>query len=233
MWARAALADDEAIVATSPTPAAVRLHPTAIVEAGVEIGDGTDIWDGVHVRTPCRIGRNCIVGEKTYIAYGVEIGDGVKLNAHVYVCTGVTIGDRVMVSAGVIFTNDRYPRAFGLDGVTLAASGPTVDTLATCVEEGATLGAGARIGPGLTIGAYAMVGMGSVVIGDVPRHGLVYGSPARLRGYVCICGVPLFQLAAPRLIPARAQCTRCGRTYGVHKSGADDVQLVLQRRTDA
>ncbi len=163
--------------------AAARIHPTALVETGVTLGDETAVWDNAHLRGPTTIGRDCIIGEKTYIAYGVTIGDAVKLNAFVYVCTGVTIEARVMVAAGVIFTNDRYPRAFDPDGGGLATSAPTAATLATVVREGATLGAGARIGPGLEIGRYAMVGMVAVVTRDVPAHALVVGNPARLRGW--------------------------------------------------
>ncbi len=195
---------------------APRIHPTAIVEPGVAIGARTAIWDGVHVRGPSIIGEDCIVGEKTYVAYGVTIGSQVKINAQVYVCTGVTIEDRVMVAAGVIFTNDRYPRAFadGQDG--LAPSGPTEDTLSTVVREGATIGAGARIGPGLEIGAYAMVGMGAVVTADVPAHGLVVGSPARLRGYVCTCGTPVGAADTE----GERRCARCGRSYRLVEGAA-------------
>ena len=93
-----------------------------------------------------QIGEQCIVGEKTYIAYGVRIGDYVKVNAQAYVCTGVTLEDRVFVAAGVVFTNDRFPRAFadGHDG--LAPSEPNEDTLETVVRTGATIGARAVIG---------------------------------------------------------------------------------------
>jgi acetyltransferase-like isoleucine patch superfamily enzyme len=178
-------------LASAPRATAAQIHPTALVEEGVRIGAGTAVWDHVHIRGPASIGTNCIVGEKTYIAYGVAIGDGVKINAQVYICTAVTIEDRVMVAAGVIFTNDRYPRAFDPASGERARSEPTPDTLATVVRAGATIGAGARIGPGLEIGAYAMVGMGAVVVDDVPAHALVYGNPARLRGYVCACGSPV------------------------------------------
>ena len=109
-----------------------RIHPTALVEPGVEIGPGTSVWDNVHIRGPAWIGPDCIVGEKTYIAYGVRIGTCVKINAQVYVCTGVTIEDRVMIAAGVIFTNDRYPRAFAIDGDGLASSEPNEDTVPVC-----------------------------------------------------------------------------------------------------
>jgi UDP-3-O-[3-hydroxymyristoyl] glucosamine N-acyltransferase len=104
---------------------AVRIHPTALIEDGVVIGPGTSIWDNVHVRGPSTIGRDCIIGEKTYVAYGVRIGDYVKVNAQVYVCTGVTLEDRVFVAAGVVFTNDRFPRAF-VDGT--RASRPRIPT---------------------------------------------------------------------------------------------------------
>jgi acetyltransferase-like isoleucine patch superfamily enzyme len=189
----------------------VRIHPTALVEAGVVIGAGTSVWDNVHVRGPARIGSNCIIGEKTYIAYDVAIGDAVKINAMVYIPTAVTIEDRVMVSAGVIFTNDRYPRAFDDTGG-LADSTPNAETLPTIVREGATIGAGTRIGPGLEIGRYAMVGMGSVVVDDVPPYGLVYGHPARLQGYACRCGTPLWRLRSGTPPPELA-CTRCGRRF--------------------
>ena len=188
-----------------------RIHPTAIIEPGVEIGAGTAVWDNVHVRGPARIGRDSIIGEKTYIAYGVEVGSYVKINAQVYICTGITIADRVMIAAGVVFTNDRYPRAFDEGGEGLAFSGPTEDTLQTTVGEGATIGAHAVIGPGLTIGPYAMVGMGSVVVADVPPHALVFGNPARGRGYVCICGRPL-RTHGDGKAAALPTCERCGRT---------------------
>src|SRR5262249_44337868 len=137
---------------------APRIHRTALVEPGVRIGARTTVWDGVHLRGPSTIGHDCIVGEKTYVAYGVEIGNFVKINAMVYIPTGITIEDRVMIAAGVIFTNDRYPRAFDELRGGLADSGPGEDTLPGRVKTGATVGAGSVVGPGLTIGAYAMVG---------------------------------------------------------------------------
>ena len=202
-----------------------RIHSTAIIEPGVRIGAGTAIWDNVHVRGPARIGRDCIVGEKTYIAYGVTIGDLVKINAHVYICTGVTIEDRVMVAAGVIFTNDRCPRAFDDGGDGLAFSGPTEETLQTTVQEGATIGAGAVVGPGRVIGRFAMVGMGAVITTDVPPHGLVYGNPARPHGYVCICGAPLPALRGRTRPRSSGVCARCGLKFTARRCGATDLDL--------
>ena len=169
----------------------VLIHPTAIVEEGVRLGPGTAIWDNVHIRTRARLGKNCIVGEKTYIAYDVRIGDNVKINSFVYIPTGVTIEDKVMVSAGCIFVNDKYPRAFDFTLGKLADSGRNENTLSTTVREGATVGAGCTILGGIEIGRFALVGAGSVVTKSVPDQALVVGNPARQVGWVCICGTRL------------------------------------------
>jgi acetyltransferase-like isoleucine patch superfamily enzyme len=191
----------------------IRIHPTAIVEPGVEIGDGTSVWDNVHLRGPSRIGQDCIIGEKTYIAYGVEIGDRVKVNAFVYIPTGVTVETGVMISAGTIFTNDRFPRATTADLSALRDSGPDEHTERVLVRAGATIGAGCRIGPGLEIGAFAMIGMGAVVTRSVAAHMLVTGHPARPAGLVCRCGTPVFR-GDPATAPDSAlTCGTCNRQY--------------------
>lgn len=194
----------------------VRIHPTAIVEDGVRIGEGTAVWDNVHLRGPSTIGRDCILGEKTYVAYGVTLGDRVKLNAFVYVCTAVTLEDGVMVSAGTVFTNERFPRATTPDLQELRDSGPDETTLPTRVEVGATLGARCVIGCDLTIGRFAMVGMGSVVTHSVPAFHLVLGYPARSVGLVCRCGQPTARFA-PEDGPPQGdlRCDACGRGYRV------------------
>lgn len=193
-----------------------RIHPTAIVEDGVEIGPGTSVWDSVHIRGPARIGAECIVGEKTYIAYDVEIGDRVKINASAYICTAVTLEDGVMVSAGVIFTNDRFPRATTPDLRSLRSSEPDEETRKTLVREGATLGAGAVIGCDLEIGRFGMVGMGSVVTRSVPDFHLVVGNPARSIGCVCRCGEPFLRFAPGEAVKdGDSTCERCGRGYEV------------------
>jgi acetyltransferase-like isoleucine patch superfamily enzyme len=195
---------------------AVRIHPTALVEPGVTIGDGTSVWDSVHIRGPARIGRDCIVGEKTYIAYDVAIGDRVKINAFVYICAAVTIETGVMISAGTTFTNDRFPRATTPDLVELRSSAPDEHTLPTLVQEGATIGARAVIGNDLVIGRFAMVGMAAVVTRTVPAFTLVVGHPARIIGYVCRCGEPVLRLA-PGATPSDGDhaCPACRRQYRV------------------
>jgi len=198
----------------STIPSSVRVHSTAIVESDVQIGEGTAVWDNVHIRHAARIGAECIVGEKTYIAPGVRIGNRVKINAFVYICSAVTIEDGVMISAGTIFTNDRYPRAATPDLQQLRTSEPDEHTLSTFVREGATIGAGSRIGCDLVIGRFAMIGMGSVVTKSVPDFTLVLGSPARAVGYVCRCGEPLLRFDPGSARSSRAlHCDACGRLY--------------------
>lgn len=200
------------------------IHPTALIEADVEIGAGSQIWDHVHIRQGARIGRNCIVGEKTYIASQVQIGNHVKINACVYICALVTIEDLVMISAHTVFTNDKLPRAFAPDLSGLATSAVTDETLPTLVRRGATIGANATIGCGIEIGTFAMIGMGSVVTRSVADHALVVGNPARQRGYVCVCGQPLG--AALRFEQGLAACDRCSRRYSLVGGKLIEASLV-------
>lgn len=192
-----------------------RIHPTALIEEGVRVGEGSSVWDHAHIRRNARIGRDCIVGGKSYIAYDVEIGDRVKINAMAYICAGVQVEEMVMISAGVVFTNDRFPRAFPPDLEGLMTSAPTEHTLTTRVGRGSTLGAGAIIGPGLTLGEFCMVGMGAVVTRDVAPHQLVLGNPARAAGFVCACGERLRGLPAVPAEGAETACGACGRRHRV------------------
>lgn len=183
------------------------IHPSALIEADVRVGAESAVWDNVHIRHNTVIGRQCIIGEKTYIAYQVKIGNLVKINAFVYICTGITIEDQVMISAGTVFTNDRFPRAFNPDSNSISSSGPTEKTLKTTVAKGATIGANCTIAPGIHLGEYCMVGMGSVVTRDVAPYQLVYGNPAKAAGFVCICGSPLSE---------NFSCTLCYRRYSLN-----------------
>ena len=191
-----------------------KVHPTAIVEDGVKLGDGTSVWDSAHIRHGTIIGEQCLVGGKSLIAYDVVIGNRVKINSAAYICNGVTIEDGVMISAGVIFTNDRFPRAATNDLTKLRPSTPDEHTLPTLVREGATIGAGAIIGCDLTIGRFAMVGMGSVLTRSVPDFHLVIGSPARSIGCVCRCGEPLVKWEEINGEDQVAlQCRACGLEF--------------------
>ena len=203
----------------------VRIHPTAIVEEGVEIGPGTSVWDNVHIRHSTRIGEECIVGEKTYIAYGVRIGNRVKINAFVYICNAVTIEDGVMISAGTIFTNDRFPRATTSDLKRLRPSEPDEHTLPTLVRQGATIGAGSTIGNDLVIGRFAMVGMGTLVTKSVPDFHLAIGHPAVSVGCVCRCGQLLLRFQRGETARAdEIKCPACGLGYRVEGQAVTELE---------
>ena len=195
----------------------VRIHPTAIIEEAVQIGEGSSVWDNVHIRHHTVIGEECIIGEKSYIAYEVRIGNRVKINSFVYICNAVTIEDGVMISAGTIFTNDRFPRATTPDLKQLRPSSPDDHTLPTLVREGATIGAGCTIGNDLTIGRWAMIGMGSLVTKSIPDFMLAMGHPAQPVGAICRCGQLLLRFDA-QAIPDREGivCPACERTYDLH-----------------
>ena len=191
------------------------MHETAIIEEGVKLGEGTSVWDNVHIRHGTQIGEQCIIGGKSVIAYDVSIGHRVKINSMVYICHGVTIEDGVMISAGTLFTNDRYPRATTNDLSRLRPSDPDEHTLTIRVREGATIGAGCIIGPDLEIGRFAMVGMGALVTRSIPDFHLAIGSPARSIGAVCRCGKTLkkFSDTDNTFKLQQITCDCCGGEY--------------------
>jgi UDP-2-acetamido-3-amino-2,3-dideoxy-glucuronate N-acetyltransferase len=211
---------------------AIRIHATAIVEDGVSLGKNTSVWDSAHIRFGTSLGDECIVGGKSMIAYDVQIGNRVKINSNVYICNGVTIEDGVMVSAGTIFTNDRFPRATTPDLQTLRASEPDEHTLQTLVGEGATIGAGCLIGCDLTIGRFAMVGMGSVVTKSIADFHLVMGSPAKPIGAVCRCGQPVHRFTEADEVtgPIPVTC-ECGLTYEINGQKVVELQFSAAKAT--
>ncbi len=183
------------------------VHPSADVSPQAVVGSRTHIWHQAQVRERAHIGDNCIIGKGAYIDFDVSIGNNVKIQNGVFVYHGVTIEDGAFLGPGVCLTNDKLPRAINPDGSLKSDADWQVSP--TLVKRGAALGAGSIILPGVTIGRFAMTGAGSIVTQDVPDHGLVYGNPARLDGYVCHCG--------RRLVPIKGQerdwhCPTCDRT---------------------
>ena len=155
------------------------VHSSAFVDENVAIGEGTTIWHVSHILKDSRIGKNCRIGQNVVLGPRVIIGDGVKIQNNVSVYEGVTLEDGVFCGPSMVFTNVFNPRS----------EVPRMNELRpTLVRKGATLGANCTIVCGLTIGQYAFVGAGAVVTRDVPDHGLVMGNPARLRGWMCVCG---------------------------------------------
>jgi UDP-2-acetamido-3-amino-2,3-dideoxy-glucuronate N-acetyltransferase len=203
---------------------AARIHPTALIEDRVQVGEGSFVWDNVHIRHDTTIGDECIIGEKSYVAYGVAIGHRVKINAFVYICNAVTIEDGVMISAGTIFTNDRFPRATTPDLKQLRGSDPDEHTLPTLVKRGATIGAGCTIGNDLSIGQFAMVGMGTLVTKSVPDFHLVIGHPAQSVGAVCRCGQMLTRFPdGAAHFSGNIDCPSCGSKYAIHQGQVEEL----------
>jgi acetyltransferase-like isoleucine patch superfamily enzyme len=170
----------------------IRIHPTADVSEQAEIGAGTSIWHQAQVRENARIGAHCILSKGVYVGEGVTLGDNVKVQNYVSIYPGVTLEDGVFCGPHCVFTNDKRPRAVNPDGS--LKGGDDWQVVPTRVERGAAIGANAVIICGVTIGQWAMVGSGAVVSRDVPDHGLVWGNPARLHGFVCPCGARLIRL---------------------------------------
>ena len=194
----------------------VFIHPTAIVESD-RIGMGTKIWAFTHVMKGVEIGKNCNIGEHCFLESGVIVGNHSTIKNGNMLWEGVILDEGVFVGPQVCFTNDMFPRSQRFT----QGSKRYINRewlLSTCLEKGASIGAGAVLLPGLTISTFAMVGAGSVVTSDVPAHALVIGNPARVRKWVCQCGQPLeFQQSS-------AICSKCGETFveakhGVERSG--------------
>jgi UDP-2-acetamido-3-amino-2,3-dideoxy-glucuronate N-acetyltransferase len=164
-------------------------HPTADVSPLASVGAGSKIWQHCQVREGVVIGTDCILSKSVYIDSGVQIGNNVKIQNGISVYHGVELEDGVFCGPHCVFTNDRRPRAINPDGTLKSADDWTVSK--TLVRRGASIGAHATVVCGITIGQWAMIGAGAVVTRDVPDYGLVYGNPARLRGFVCPCGEKL------------------------------------------
>jgi acetyltransferase-like isoleucine patch superfamily enzyme len=162
------------------------VHPSAIVEHGAEIGDGTRVWANVQVRPGARIGRNCVLGRNTFVDLDVQVGDCVKVQNNASLYEGLTLEHGVFVGPHVVFTNDRVPRAITPDGRLKITDDWILRR--TLVRHGAAIGAGAVVVAGVTIGRWAMIGSGAVVTKDVPDHALVLGNPGRIVGYVSASG---------------------------------------------
>jgi acetyltransferase-like isoleucine patch superfamily enzyme len=184
-------------------------HSTSDVSPHATIGDGTKIWQHCQVREGAVLGRNCILSKGVYIDAGVHIGNNVKIQNGISVYHGVTLEDGVFCGPHCVFTNDRQPRAINADGTLKSADDWLVSE--TLVKMGASIGAHATIVCGITIGRWAMIGAGSVVTRTVPDYGLVYGTPARLRGFVCPCGDKLTEGGNSEALAGEVRliCPRC------------------------
>lgn len=171
------------------------IHPSAIVDDKVTIGDNTKVWHFSHVLSGSKVGKNCNIGQNVVIGPDVIVGNQCKIQNNVSVYKGVTIEDDVFCGPSMVFTNVYNPRAFirRMDEIK-----PTL------IKKGASIGANATIVCGTTIGSYAFVGAGAVVKKDVADHAMVAGNPARQLAWICKCGCKL---------DSKNTCGACGNKY--------------------
>ena len=176
---------------------AAKIHDTAVIDQGAEIGRGTRIWHFVHVSEGATIGADCVLGQNVFVGRNVRIGDRARIQNNVSVYTGVTIDDDVFLGPSCVFTNVLNPRAH-VDRKDEFSE--------TWVRKGVTVGANATIVCGVELGSYAFVGAGSVVTRTAPAHALLLGNPARIGGWVCRCG---------EVLPPNGCCGRCGDRHEI------------------
>ena len=179
------------------------IRPSSHVEKSARIGKGTKICHFCHVREGARIGQNCNIGQNVYIGKDVRVGNRVKIQNNVSIYEKVTLEDYVFCGPSMVFTNVLNPRSHW----------PRKDEFKkTLVKKGSSLGANSTILCGITIGQYSFVGAGSFVNKDVPDYALVFGSPAKIKGWMCYCGEKL-EMNGSTTSKKKVKCKKCGRHY--------------------
>ena len=179
-------------------------HESAYIDQPCSIGKGTRIWHFCHIMQDTRIGKECNLGQNVVVSPGCVIGDNVKIQNNVSIYTGVNLEDDVFCGPSMVFTNVINPRSH---------VSRKEEYKQTLVKRGASIGANATIVCGVTLGRYCFIGAGAVVTRDVPDYAMMLGSPARVRGWMCYCGVKL-RLASVGQDRETATCGACGRRYG-------------------
>ena len=159
-----------------------QVHPTAIVDGGAEIGEGSRVWHWVHVCSGARVGKDVSLGQNVFVGNKVTIGDKCKIQNNVSVYDNVHLEEGVFCGPSMVFTNVYNPRSL------IERKDEYKDTL---VRKGATLGANCTIVCGVTVGEYAFVGAGAVVNKDVPAYALMVGVPAKQIGWMSQYGEKL------------------------------------------
>lgn len=179
----------------------INIHPSAIVDEGATIGNGTRVWHWVHICSGAQIGQKCSLGQNVFIGNQVTIGNNVKVQNNVSVYDGVTLEDDVFCGPSMVFTNVYNPRSAVIR---------KDEYRPTTVKKGATLGANCTIVCGHSIGEYAFIGAGSVVNQSVPDYALMVGVPAKQIGWMSAYGE---KLNLPLTGNATATCPHDNSTY--------------------
>src|SRR5579864_2203263 len=188
---------------------AYHAHPSAAIDDGAEIGEGTRIWHFSHVMPGSRVGKNCNFGQNVVISPGVTIGNNVKIQNNVSVYTGVELEDDVFCGPSMVFTNVVNPRS---------RINRKNEYRRTLVKKGASIGANATVVCGSTLGRYCFVAAGAVVTRDIPDYALVMGVPAERVGWMCYCGSRL------PAVEGEVRCSECERSYLIAEDHCSEVQ---------
>jgi UDP-2-acetamido-3-amino-2,3-dideoxy-glucuronate N-acetyltransferase len=201
--------DGEAKVPSAPHVTfgrySLKVHPTATIDPGADIGAETSIWHYTHISEKSKVGSKCRIGQNVFIAPEAVIGDNVKVQNNVSVYSGVVCENDVFLGPGMVFTNIKNPRS------EVVRRDKYVKTL---VKKGATIGANATILCGIRLGEYCFIGAGAVVVKDVKPFALMVGSPARQVGWMSRHGEKLeLPLQANDGESLFARCPATGETY--------------------
>lgn len=180
---------------------AITIHPSAIIDAGAQIGEGSRVWHWVHISGKARIGQNCSFGQNVFVGNSVVIGNNCKIQNNVSVYDNVTLEDDVFCGPSMVFTNVYNPRS---------AVSRKDEYRNTLVKRGATLGANCTIVCGNTVGEYAFVAAGAVVNRDIKPYALVAGVPAKQIGWMSQFGE---RLDLPLDGNGQTRCAHTGVTY--------------------
>jgi UDP-2-acetamido-3-amino-2,3-dideoxy-glucuronate N-acetyltransferase len=162
-------------IKTMSSETGIYIHPSAIVDEGCKIGEGTKIWHFCHIMGGSAIGKKCNLGQNVMVASGVILGNNVKVQNNVSLYEGVVCEDDVFLGPSMVFTNIINPRS------AIVRRGQYAKTK---VHKGATIGANATIVCGHDIGAFAFIGAGAVVTKHIKPYALVVGNPAKQTGWM-------------------------------------------------
>ena len=176
-------------------------HPSAIVDDGAQIGEGSRVWHFAHVCGGARIGKGVSMGQNVFIGNKVVVGDQCKIQNNVSVYDNVTLEEGVFCGPSMVFTNVYNPRAL------IERKDEYRNTL---IKRGATLGANCTVVCGVTVGEFAFIGAGAVITKDVKPYALMVGVPARQIGWMSEYGE---QLDLPLDGTAEATCEHTGARY--------------------
>jgi len=187
----------------------VFIHPTAVVDEGATLGEGTKVWHFSHIMSDAVVGERCNIGQNVVISPGVILGSNVKIQNNVSLYTGVICDDDVFLGPSCVFTNVVNPRS---------AVNRRGQYAQTRVGRGASIGANATIVCGHDIGQFAFIGAGAVVTKQVPDYALVVGNPARQMGWMSEFGHKLLFDEQSQAI-----CPESGETYRLHQGTVSKI----------